>query len=565
MSASQSDLSNPRYGYDFVVATTQASINATMKQFLANLSQPVATICYVADNQGTPVPIPYADLVQRAHGSDPFTVAAGADPTTNPDLKNLIEARFMMGFRAQLGLPQGLAPSQIPDLVQLGADTAAVTFNLLCSQFLVVDLEPGSGYAPPAWLSMSQPGGAPWIFTSKVDLRLSTTDSSAYSTLPPAVQQQIRNLGANAFSVQQLLFDLDNAGLQSIPTIQGITPGTKLYTVMQQSFLGAYFAQLQSQGQPILGVAITQPSAPASTLTLTNLNLEVSPFVDGSGHSIAHPDQAQQDLAALSYLCAADGHPLPAPVPFAWNWIDLSEEADYDGVIAINRRSIANYFRVQLEPYARNNSYLAAVRVWLSGFLDTTVNYQWSLAPGQTPTITMPDEGTVVLTMHYDSASNDDAGLNGDMGAMELKPAYDLTVTFSGNTITVVQHLVIYLYVRSLATGEGGNIVDRTITDTYTLAVTESGSLTAVFNSSVEDHSQDPSTNGFLDFFTDLNSIIDDVKTWVRAFVPARLQDIPVAVIQDYVFPGGKTFAFKSVGFSNTADLVSHITYTDPT
>ncbi len=565
MSALQSDLSNSRYGYDFVVATTQASINATMKQFLANLSQPVTTICYVADNQGNPVPTAYTDLVRRAHGSDPFAVPAGSDPATNPDLKNLVEARFMMGFRAQLGLPPGVAPSQIPDLVQLGADTSAVTFNLLCSQFLVVDLEPGSGYAPASWLSISQPSGSPWIFTSTVDLRLSTTDASAYDKLPLAVQEQIRNLGANAFSVQQLLFDLDNAGLQSIPTIHGITPGTKLYTVMQQSFLGAYFTQLQSQGQPVLGVTITQPSAPASTLTLTNLNLEVSPFVDGDGQPIAHPTPVQRDLATLSYLCAADGHPLPAPVPFSWNWIDPSEEADYDGVIAINRTAMANYFRVQLEPYARNNSYLASVRVWLSGVFDTTVNYHWNLVAGQAPTITMPSTGNVVLTAHYDSASQDDAGLNGDMGEMELKPSYDLTVTFAGNTITVVQHLVVYLYVRSLATGEGGNIVDLTITDTYTLAITESGGLTAAFHSNLEDHSQDPSTNGFLDFWTGLNSVINDIKNWVRSFVPAQLQDIPVAVLQNYVFPGGKTFAFKSVTFSNTADLVSHITYADPT
>ena len=41
MSASQSQLSAARYGYDFVVATTQASINATMKQFLSGLTEPL--------------------------------------------------------------------------------------------------------------------------------------------------------------------------------------------------------------------------------------------------------------------------------------------------------------------------------------------------------------------------------------------------------------------------------------------------------------------------------------------------------------------------------------------
>lgn len=93
MSASQSQLSAARYGYDFVVATTQASINATMKQFLSALTEPVVTLCYCADNAGNPVPLPYDELVKKANGSDPFAVPANADPTSNSDLKNLVGAR----------------------------------------------------------------------------------------------------------------------------------------------------------------------------------------------------------------------------------------------------------------------------------------------------------------------------------------------------------------------------------------------------------------------------------------------------------------------------------------
>jgi hypothetical protein len=37
-----------------------------------------------------------------------------------------------------------------------------------------------------------------------------------------------------------------------------------------------------------------------------------------------------------------------------------------------------------------------------------------------------------------------------------------------------------------------------------------------------------------------------------------------LTVVQDFVFPGGRTFAFKTVGFSNHQDLVAHITYADP-
>ncbi|SCO88977.1 uncharacterized protein FRV6_13105 [Fusarium oxysporum] len=34
MAPNQSNLSNPKYGYDFVVATTQESINAGLVQYL---------------------------------------------------------------------------------------------------------------------------------------------------------------------------------------------------------------------------------------------------------------------------------------------------------------------------------------------------------------------------------------------------------------------------------------------------------------------------------------------------------------------------------------------------
>jgi len=54
-----------------------------------------------------------------------------------------------MGFRVRLGLPRAANPSSLPDIVTLGSVTAAVIFNMLCSEFTVMKLDPGSGYAPP--------------------------------------------------------------------------------------------------------------------------------------------------------------------------------------------------------------------------------------------------------------------------------------------------------------------------------------------------------------------------------------------------------------------------------
>jgi hypothetical protein len=110
-----------------------------------------------------------------------------------------------------------------------------------------------------------------------------------------------------------------------------------------------------------------------------------------------------------------------------------------------------------------------------------------------------------------------------------------------------------------------GNIVDKTITDTYTLSVTAQGGLTANLATTSADHSQILEVGGFVNFWgSDINNIIDTVTNTVRNFVSPSFRDIPLAVVQDFVFPGGKTFAFKTVGFSDHQDLAGHITYADP-
>lgn len=286
MSASAlSKISGPKYEYDFVVATTQESINRTMLAFLSALKEPVVNICFVADAKGKAVQLDYALLRKKANGSDPFAVPANVDFTSSQDIKNLTAARFMVGFRAQLGIPPVQNPSQLPDVVTLGSDTSAVKFNILCSQFEIVQLDPGSGYTSPSWTVESQQASSPWVFTSKVDLRFSTVAVIAYLTLPASIQKQISNLGAMAFSVQQLLSDLTNATLESIPTITSVPPASVAFTVLQQYFLGVYFTAMQANGQPLLGCNIVVSNAPASTLTLSSFELQVDPYINPSTHT----------------------------------------------------------------------------------------------------------------------------------------------------------------------------------------------------------------------------------------------------------------------------------------
>ncbi|BDT90369.1 MULTISPECIES: hypothetical protein [Nocardia] len=568
MSSNDSDLSDPHYGYDFVVATTQGSINATLKEFLAAIAEPVTTACYVADDKGHPVSIDYAKLKQQS-GVDPFAIPANVDAANDTDIKKLISARFMFGFQAQLGLPPMSSPQKIPDIVDLGGDTATVGFNLLCAEFAIVNLTPPGGYNTDAtWDRFDQQKDAPWIFSTKVDLRLSTVDQSAYSKLPPDVQQQIKNLGDNAFSVQQLLYDLDNAALETVPTIEGVKPGTLLYTMLEQDFVGAYFTQMQKEHKPLMGVMIAQQDAPPATLTLTDFNFQVSPFLGSDGQEIANPTKEQRDLATLNYLCAADKDALPPPVKFGWNWVDTLSESD--GVIAINRNTFGNYFYHQLKDYVPGNCMLPSVSVWESGFLGDTTNYKWSLTPGQSPTVTQGKDtsGATVLTFHYAPPSQHDEAhwLGEAVGGMTLSTSFDLSVTFQGNTITISQHLVVYAEVwHTPSSGDKGNVVDKTINETYTLDVDQNGRLVtsdpAIQNI---DNSYKLHTSGFLAWIANIQDLENDIQNWLKCIAPCNLKALPVSIVDNFVFPGGKTFTYKNVNFSDHQDLVSHITYTQP-
>ncbi|HST58951.1 MAG TPA: hypothetical protein VLK84_09690, partial [Longimicrobium sp.] len=462
MSANDSHLSTT--GFDVVVAATQGSINATMKTYLAKVTQPEVIICYVANAQGVATPIDYSILKSYAKGSDPFSVPAGADPAINPDLQNLFAARFLFGIKASIGMPPGYTQTTAPNIVTLGASTSSVGYTLMCSEFNLVQYTPASGYGPASWMNQSQPDGNAWLFTSQVNLSLTSMD---FTCLPSDVKANIKNLGGYAFSVQQLLFDLNNAALESVPQITGVVAGTSLYSALENDFVGAYFTTMQKNGAPVLGYTVTQSDAPPSTLPLTDLNFWSAPYVGTNGQPITGLTKSQQSAFTLNYLCSTNGDTLPAPQGFGWNWVDESQETTFDGVVAINRNTFANYFRNQLNSYVARNCYQTWVRVNMDG-LD--VDYHWSATPGQTPVCATPATGPTVLSYSYNSYANDTAGLGGDMGQMTLSSLFNLDVTFAGNVVTITQHLVIYTYIKVLATGDGANVVDVTVTDTFTIA-----------------------------------------------------------------------------------------------
>lgn len=556
MSWKASNLSDVRYGYDFVVSTTQGSINATMLDFLSNISEPVTDVCFITDDDDKLKQVNYKEFREQVGGIDLFSDIPDGTTDSDPRVKALWDAGFTAGFRAQLGVPPVSDATTIPDMVILGADASQIHFNMLCSQFIVAEIVEGR-HAKRFHL-ISQQTDAPWIFSSVVDLRLSKVEKGAFDSLPPDVQSGIKNIDDNtAFSVQQLLVDLTTAKLAAtLPTITGLDKSSVAMNILTQYYLNSYFNQMSTSGQPLLGYSISKQDVDASkpTFQMTDLNLATHPYISNTTVTAE-----QQHVQTLSYLCAVQNHTLPPPVPFTWNWLDPSLAKDVHGVVSINRNTFANWFRQQLSDTV--NKCCLAFSVVVTYHFPDGAQFNVTTSAGGTPT-EKADGGANVLKYTYHFETADQAGVDGAWGKCFVSTDYKLSVNFQGSQIFIMQQLLVRMDLNKASSDSSANVVDQTIMDVYSIGVDQNGKLIVSDPQSQRtDNSQTPNIDAFRSFFLDYNGIAANISNHIREFTSTNFKDIPLHEFQNFIFPGGKTFAYKSAAFSNNQDLVGLVTY----
>lgn len=590
MGASQSNLSDPHYGFDLVVAVTQQSVNATLKLLMLGLTAPEVTVCYVYDESNNLVPIDYATLVGNAHGSDPFAVPNGANPNTDQDLLNLSAANFAGAVKAQIGVPD-LPLASLPPIATLGSGTSApVLFNLLCAEFQIV----GFQYGPrgsASWINATQPSveGAPWYFSANVYLNSTTVDPQ--SPLPPAVAQRVAQLQhqvENAFSIQKLFLDLDTAVLASTPTIQGVPAGWSVWNLIMTVFLGAYFTQLRQSGEPVLSYSFTLDAPRPTTLQLGSVSRECDPLLDADGNPISNPSPAQLNATTLVYLGSQSTTP-PVPVPFAWNWVELSEVTAFSGVQSVRRDVFLTYLAGLVNSDVAPLCLETHVDFTHSGE-DFTVSYSSnpSAAPGSfKPIIPLGAPGsdgfTDVLEINFANPASADEESSTKL--VEIWGDYNYTLTgtvaFGGNQIRVQVQATAYMSFKhrevfvNYTDLDGANYYDKTLTVTYTLGVDQSGALQVSQTNSVVDSSTawDFSPKGILGTFGFENDVKDGL-TSVEQNLAAYIDDAFTGYVTNmtntidgyraWVFAGNDAFTFKNVSFSQGLDLISDLTYVNP-
>ncbi|RAH86125.1 hypothetical protein BO86DRAFT_434744 [Aspergillus japonicus CBS 114.51] len=564
MDKSSSKLSGT--GCDFVVATTQASINSSLLEYLAEGSQPMEYICYLADEKGNPtLEIGRDQLLEKTGGIDPFDIDADT-PYDDPQITAVTKARFMVGIRMQLGLPPGVNPRDLSVVTLVGDRPDRVLFNMYCSQVTVIQNSPPGGWGNPgSWNVWNQPYGQPWVAQAEVNLVVAdldhNLDSSSYLNNHPAVKDELRkalvNLSGTAFSLQQLLFDLDNAALQGDPQFPGMDMSKDAGYILQMYFVKRYQQSAKEHGLPLIAVTAASQDSDPSPLQMTSLE-----------RTLTHPTGSSSPATTLNYLCAVDNHPTPSPYTrFDWNWVQPAEISESSGVIAIRREIFADLIAQSLQDAVNRSCFTANVE-----------SYGCSVsADGNRPPPSVSPSGSHLISLVWESLQagtmypmRDSYPVDTTLGVF-----YTLDAYLDEDSINVAQWLKVNASCAAVAL-EGGitghvnvnvDLVKKSMTDTYNLTVTQDGGLRLVRagGSGMKDESDpipvpDWNPKAWQLVLAALHKIQDAVS-----LDGGDLHELEVSKVQSFVFPGARVFTYKRPTFSQYQDLLFEITYVDPT
>ncbi len=598
MAPTCSNLTNEKYGYDVVVSSTQESINAGLIQYLQNSTgkQPVTYLCFLANDNGEPTTEKsLEEIIQLSGGADPFKIPNDT-AWTDDRIQKLFKIKFVCAIRLQAGIPPGsikIIPGKGPQLqlpqpiVILENSSDNVMFNMYCSDITVVKHTPRGGWSDKgSWKWYSQQSGHPWYIQTRTSLLVADLDKKLdtpyFQTRPEerdALRTQLANISGSAFSLRQLLINLDSAVMQTAPEFHGVDDKAVNY-LLGTSFKTLWAMIAKERGLPLIGITAVAQQPDGSPLRVTDLERWISPVVDPlTGTKLSYPSSEQLAATTLNYLCATNGHPMKAATSFPWNWVEPQDIAQCSGVIAIKRSTIARYLVDQLLPKAR----LSCIEPWTKVKAYNAVggvHYDWKFTNGQEPNVNIIDSGPFVATIAYAKEVRSRDSMAATYGELNITSSYICTIVFGdldtsvyppryigGNKFTIVQNLKISVYNQWSATSSSANVIDKTLQDEYVISVNDHGSLSSSPTGvkTVTDHSQAGNASAFVDFFTGVNKLIDSIKARSGNFLNSSISPIPFDNIKSFVFPGAKVFTFKTAQFSSYQDLVSLITYVNPT
>ena len=592
MSTYESHLNESKYGYDMVVAVTQRAVDATIKQFLQNFEGKEFIACYQLnpdpnDNKKLYLPMDLDKVVAIAE-MDPFSIpdTRDQDPAQRAAVTRLYDALFAFAFKAKMGIPEGFPISKIPSTIILNKVGAEVTYNLYFQNMTILNIQEQRPYK---WQNLSQSyddeSSVPWVFQFRVSLDFST-NNSVFANLPKSVQDKVKNLNPDsAFSVQQLYLDLNTALLTSNPAIIGLDPDGPAAYYLSKIFINNYYEQLKSgsvsptnpNGYFLLGYGIlpTKPSTTNPSIIPTDLTISVSPFYDDS-RTLHVSDQFEN--YTLNYLVMTRGATMPPPYPFVWNWLDSSQVRDYHGAMSIRKEVFTQFLLDLLSPSLKNICLVPIPYIHVNAIsAEWSLDFKKTTDPQRYKPVTDPLSNTKVLTFFYTAyaEAKDDWGKFITWGNISATVTVQSDIYLENNLIKTDTTGTVNCHINIEGGVTAGNFVKYNTKTSYEIGVDQNGNLKAKMapgSPAFTDQSDQINPNGWSKFVTfgEINGVIDglrkdmeSMKEFLKGFDRQIEQMLNGSGV--WVFPGGKTFVFKDVHFSNFQDLTAHLTYVEPT
>lgn len=573
---STKDSSLAAYGYDMVLAITQGSLNAVLCEYLGKLKDEVRTSCYTIsiDVNGQPVfnEMDYNLLRQRL-GKDLFEMDPNPKNRTEEDNKILEKAYNQEHFSFAVRYKYGFLPQAVPQIIELSDEAGRyerqkVYYKMHFKQFEVIELS--FYYGNLVYNKIVQDPHKPFIFNTQVNLSMQDLD---LSDTPEEVKKEVKNMGANMFSIQQIFLDINTAVIQSLPHLTGLSESSPAYVLITSKFINQCWKDMHSHGKVVFHYAV-KPVQTTTTPSIipTDFDFCISPYRPKG------TDEKEKKLYTLNYVIMSEGKDMPPIREFSWNWIEKDEKSLH-GSIAINGTCftprIISLFHEVIAPQIKTP------RVSITCYLRQAQrrNVITLFFAEETSKPAYKKKKPTLWEMDYSGTHHSE----GYIGATDKKVA-DITGIYTLNSqielaeSKLIHRLKVTFYLnvtRSGATAEG-NIYSLDDTSEYELSIDSYGRLSlnkAGTNKATvkgEFHNPDKirlsvSKEGGEYSVEEFRKIRgQDVLrefTQLAENLNGKLKNSLSDIGKIWIFPGTRTFLFKEPLFSNFGDLTAHLNY----
>ncbi len=575
------------YKYDLVASISQKVINSKLKNIISASSDNTSH-CYI--HKGDTIVADCFTIEREIHRTastaghqinNPinflFSIPNTAQQTSLQ--KKIADAlvkhsSFVFAFRVKACKKIGASP-----VILLDQGTTNAIYNSFIKELDIVVAIP-EGQTSYRWIRKVYNLDK----TGQVKIDIHENPYEILPLLPDNIKNKIKI--DSIFSLQNLYLALNLLAIKSILTHPKSDVSSDVYKVLEQFLYDTCFATLRKTIETEEDVLKSYPAqnlgdeiesiktAPApSSIKPTDISLLASPYYDGNGQPTT-----KYNWYTLNYLVMIDNHPMPKPTPFDWNWVEPSEETDYDAVLAIRGGALlkplitlldVQNVQIPLSPYM----VMHTIR-YLAGF-----TFEEPSVRSVSPISWWVDDEVIKgdACGRMASKSFPDDPLNGSK-MEDIQVEYQCRIYFLENKIVideivdVIGHVHIYdkekesyIDIRGMSVMDPlANII---LTSEYQMTITGTGviNINRVGNPDLSVYINEKFKDIILQ--SRLDSIESTIFNSAGKFIPIGEM---IAMIIPYInkskeliFPGSKTFIFKDITSSDNGDLLVYGIYTE--